>query len=236
MYKKAAPLKVKPQDEVPYLIDVTNSEEVDMVIKAGAKYNSRENYYYVPVTSGVNTVMLPFLPRMYWTDDYIYSTIGDDCPLTMELVPKTCWFSNVRDHVSNEDWRMISRAVSKRVGHRCEICGSQGSEHPVEAHEMWEYDYENMTQRLKGIVALDSHCHLVKHSGYADLSGQKQLAFDHMLKVNGWSEEYGIQYYNNAVEEWKLRSQFEWELDLSWLFENFPEVELINAERLTENI
>lgn len=35
--------------------------------------------------------------------------------LTVELVPQTCWFSNVRDHVSQATWNVL-RKVQKLTG------------------------------------------------------------------------------------------------------------------------
>ena len=43
--------------------------------------------------------------------------------LTVELVPQTCWFSNVRSEVTSADWNRIRRYVYERAGHSCEICG-----------------------------------------------------------------------------------------------------------------
>ena len=56
----------------------------------------------------------------------IDSTIDaiDSVPrLTVELVPQTCWFSNVRDHVSREDWDQMRSQVYEsnrwlQCGHR----------------------------------------------------------------------------------------------------------------------
>lgn len=58
--------------------------------------------------------------------------------LTIELVPKTCWFSNVRDRVSRQDWDRIRSQVYEQADRRCEVCGGRGSRHPVECHEVWE--------------------------------------------------------------------------------------------------
>jgi hypothetical protein len=56
----------------------------------------------------------------------------DSAPrLTIELVPQTCWFSNVRDRVSREDWDRIRKQVYKRSGQCCEVCGGRGRKHPI---------------------------------------------------------------------------------------------------------
>lgn len=60
--------------------------------------------------------------------------------LTIELVPETCWYSNVRSNVSPEEWERLKRIAFKRAGYWCEICGGRGPQWPVECHERWLYD------------------------------------------------------------------------------------------------
>ncbi len=64
--------------------------------------------------------------------------------LTVELVPRTCWFSNLRSELSKEEWDRLRRPVFERAGNRCEVCGGKGTQHPVECHEVWEYDDERL--------------------------------------------------------------------------------------------
>ncbi len=60
--------------------------------------------------------------------------------LTVELVPQTCWYTNVRSNVPAEDWERLRKFVFKLAGYRCEICGGRGDKWWVECHEQWEYD------------------------------------------------------------------------------------------------
>ena len=87
--------------------------------------------------------------------------------LTIELVPSTCWFSNVRDHVSKSIWDKLRKATYRQSNYRCEICGDRGSKHPVECHEIWHYDDDKYIQTLTGLTALCPDCHRVKHIGLA---------------------------------------------------------------------
>jgi hypothetical protein len=59
--------------------------------------------------------------------------------LSIELVPQTCWFSNVRDHVDQKTWDILRKDTYKKANYKCEICGGVGSKHPVECHEIWDY-------------------------------------------------------------------------------------------------
>jgi hypothetical protein len=137
--------------------------------------------------------------------------------LTVELVPSTCWFSNLRSELSKDEWDRLRRPVFERAANRCEICGGRGREHPVECHEVWEYDDAQHVQRLAGLVALCPACHEAKHMGYASGVGRGGQARAHLARVNGWSMEDVELYLEMQFEQWSRRSQHEWSLDLSWL-------------------
>ncbi len=137
--------------------------------------------------------------------------------LTVELVPSTCWFSNVRDHVSQKIWDKLRRATYKQSNYRCSLCGGRGSKHPVECHEIWHYDDVKHIQTLKGLIALCPDCHRVKHIGLAGLQGEGEQAEAHLAKINGWSQSQTDAYLNSVWSLWHERSCHDWSLDLSWL-------------------
>jgi UDP-N-acetylglucosamine transferase subunit ALG13 len=68
--------------------------------------------------------------------------------LEPELVPKTCWYSNVRSCVSPNDWDILRKECFTLINNLCEICGGKGNKWPVECHEVWEYDEANKIQKL----------------------------------------------------------------------------------------
>ncbi len=145
-------------------------------------------------------------------------TMIDSAPrLTIELVPQTCWFSNVRDRVSREDWDRIRKQVYERAGHRCEVCGGRGSKHPVECHEVWEYDETIGVQCLVRMIALCPTCHEVKHIGLAGIKGRGEIAAAHLAEVNGWTPQVTAVYVDQAFAVWKDRSDQTWSLDVSTL-------------------
>ena len=137
--------------------------------------------------------------------------------LTVELVPSTCWYTNVRSHVPQAEWDALRRAVYRRAKNRCEICGGRGKTHPVECHEVWHYDDMARVQRLTGFAALCPDCHQVKHIGLANVQGKSAQAISHLAKVNGWSAHETRAYVTEAFELWARRSEHEWRLDLSLL-------------------
>ncbi len=137
--------------------------------------------------------------------------------LTIELVPETCWFGNLRKHVSRQEWDRIRFQVYDRAGRLCEVCGGRGSAHPVECHEIWEYDEDAGVQRLVGMIALCPACHEVKHIGLAGLKGRGDIAGAHLAEVNGWSSEVAARYVEEALAVWRKRSKRTWSLDVSAL-------------------
>lgn len=142
-----------------------------------------------------------------------------DARLAIELVPKTSWYSNVRSHVSETEWDRLRKPVYNRAGSRCEICGGRGPAHPVECHEIWQYDDEVSVQRLIGLIALCPACHSVKHLGRSHVKGRGDEAIDQLMKVNRWSAAQADAYIELVLDVWKLRSRVPWQLDLSWLAE-----------------
>lgn len=137
--------------------------------------------------------------------------------LTIELVPKTCWFSNVRSEVSNEEWGKLKRMTFQHAKYQCEICGSRGSQWPVECHEIWSYNDQEHIQTLVGLTALCPACHEVKHMGLANVRGRGHIAAGHLASINGWTKEQAEAYITLQFEVWEKRSNSNWQLDICWL-------------------
>ncbi len=139
--------------------------------------------------------------------------------LSIELVPQTCWFSNVRSEISPEDWDRLRKTTTHNAGSRCQICGGRGPKWPVECHEIWDYDDEHHVQTLLGLIALCPACHEVKHMGLANIRGRGSIAARHLAKVNGWAPQETERYITDQFAVWERRSAFQWTLDMSWLEE-----------------
>lgn len=141
--------------------------------------------------------------------------------LTVELVPSTCWYTNVRSNVSKATWDRLRRHVAAGARHRCEICGGQGRRWPVECHEVWDYDDEAKVQRLDRLVALCPACHEVKHAGLASKRGRLPAVIERLAALNEWSEEDAAAYLEVVFENWSVRSHHRWTLDISILAERY---------------
>jgi len=140
--------------------------------------------------------------------------------LFVDLVPESCWFTNVRSCVSPGDWEKIRRRVYSRANNRCECCGAERSPEKkiwIEAHERWAYDETTRVQKLMRLVALCSPCHLVTHFGFAQMQGLENAAYQHLRKVAGFSDLQAQKHVEDAFLLWEKRSSRVYEMDLSLL-------------------
>lgn len=137
--------------------------------------------------------------------------------LTIELVPSSQWEDNLRSHLSAAKWNMLRSACYQRALHRCEVCNGVGRKHPVECHEIWEYNDQTRIQKLTGLIALCPQCHQVKHIGLAAIRGKFAQAIGQLMKVNEWPQELAEAYAIRQFEIHQIRSTFAWSIDLSWL-------------------
>lgn len=146
--------------------------------------------------------------------------------LTVELVPHTSWFVNLRSLMTTAQWDHVRRDCYKKARHRCEVCGGRGPEHPVECHEKWEYDDEFGLQTLIGTIALCPACHKVKHIGLQASKGPGvlQRSIDHFMKVNQSNAEDTEEYLQNSFMVHRMRNQIDWEVDVSWVENEYPDL------------
>lgn len=152
--------------------------------------------------------------------------------LTIELVPKTCWFSNVRSNVSRSEWDRLRKASAAQAQYKCEVCGGQGQRWPVECHEIWDYDDDSARQTLTGLISLCPACHEVKHMGFTELKGKRIPATAHLSIVNRWSYQQAEEYVARAFQVWRMRSKQGWTLDISWLSQFGIAIEQLDRESM----
>lgn len=141
--------------------------------------------------------------------------------LTIELVPRTCWYSNVRSNLSPETWDNLQTVTFKAAEYRCEICDKRGNNHPVECHEVWQYDDHKRIQKLDRLIALCPKCHQVKHIGFAMQTKDLKTAIAWLSHVNNISPAQALAYIKHAFQINQIRSQFNWQLDLRILTEQY---------------
>jgi len=139
--------------------------------------------------------------------------------LSIELVPQTSWWTNVRSMVSRKTWDIIRRQTYAEANYCCEICGGKGTKHPVECHEIWHYDDKKGIQKLLKMIALCPKCHEVKHIGLSSIRGRLKEATTHLAKINGWNEQEANVYIDDAFKIWHGRNCIKWKIDISFLKE-----------------
>ncbi|MDO7867047.1 HNH endonuclease [Nocardioides jiangxiensis] len=170
------------------------------------------------------------LPEVLPGEDRTFNPAPDGAPLFVDLVPASCWFTNVRSHLAPADWDRVRRMVYERAGHRCEACGEPARPQQriwLEAHERWAYDeaptdepfasFGMPVQRLRRLVCLCTRCHETTHLGLAGLRGHHERAFDHLCAVNGWTRSRARIHVTEANRLFEERSRVEWLLDLNIL-------------------
>jgi hypothetical protein len=139
--------------------------------------------------------------------------------LTIELVPQTCWYTNVRSNVTKTEWDTIRNICYDRANNICQICNdsgkNQGYKHNVECHEIWYYDDVNKIQTLTGLIALCPYCHKCKHPGLAQINGETNIVINQIMKVNNIAKYDAEKLLTEAFDLWKQRSKYNWTLDIS---------------------
>lgn len=141
-----------------------------------------------------------------------------DLLLSIELVPKTAFFKNLRSILTKAQWDIIRHSVYSRAWGVCEVC-NKSPEKFLDAHEVWHYDDVTQIQKLTGLVALCEPCHQVKHFGFATIQGKAKEAFNHFKLINNLTKSNAEKHIQHAFEIWAKRSSKNWTLDISYLKE-----------------
>jgi len=205
-------------------------QEKDAAKAAGAHWDQRARRWYAPrrdVAGLERWLPQPGLPTVLPGEDRQFGLGPGGVPLFVDLVPSSCWFTNVRSCVGPRDWDRVRRMVYGRAGRRCEACGRPADPSRriwLEAHERWEYDTEPTepmwarlglpVQRLKRLVCLCTLCHEATHFGLASLRGRDDAAMRHLMEVNGWTRAQANEHISAAFDLFEERSRTEWLLDL----------------------
>jgi len=192
--------------------------EKDEAKALGARWDPQVKRWYDPrpTTPGLDRwAARPDVPDLLPGEDREFGA-----GLFVDLIPSSCWFTNVRTCVSPQDWERLRRAITRRAGQRCEVCGADenhGVSRGLEAHERWAYDAHNGVQALRRLICLCTDCHRTTHFGHAKVTGQADQAFAHLCAVTGMTAAETRRHIDAAGELWTGRSRRIWSLDLSIL-------------------
>ncbi|RKT83174.1 hypothetical protein SAMN05421805_105348 [Saccharopolyspora antimicrobica] len=198
-------------------LDVPFAEK-DEAKARGARWDPTAKRWYAPrpgIAELGRWAALPGVPDPLPGEDRAFGS-----GLFVDLVPSSCWFTNVRSCVAERDWERLRRMITGRAGQRCEIClrgEDRGTRRWLEAHERWAYDDSTRTQVLRRLICVCTDCHTTTHFGLAQVRGIDDRALAHLREVTGMSALEADEHVGAAFDLWRRRSVTEWELDLSIL-------------------
>jgi len=78
--------------------------------------------------------------------------MSKDFRLTIELVPRPCWYSNMRTTIPRAAWDKLRKQVYAQYNYCCGVC--QLEHVTLHCHEIWQYDDTLHSQKLNGFIAL----------------------------------------------------------------------------------
>jgi hypothetical protein len=184
----------------------------------GARWDSSAGRWYAPrpgMTALDRWQASPDVPDLLPGED---RSLGSG--LFVDLVPSSCWFTNVRSCVSQRDWERLRKMVTDRASKRCEICQrSQDRESArwLEVHERWSFDDSKNVQTLRRLICVCTDCHTTTHFGLATVNGKEKEALRHLCAVTGMLADEARRHIDEAFTLWRARSRRVWELDLGIL-------------------
>jgi hypothetical protein len=135
--------------------------------------------------------------------------------LQFELVPDSCWYSNLRTLLPAGQWEVVRKKALARAQGKCMICGTPTRR--LEAHERWVYDDKTNVQSLGDVIAVCRACHECIHIGRTQLMGREKEASEHYMEVNGCSYAQYRKDLGEANTLHRERSRHEWQLDITHL-------------------
>ena len=198
-------------------LDVPYSDK-DAAKQLGARWDADQKRWYDPrpPTAGLERwVGLPDVPEELAGEDRMFGA-----GLFVDMVPASCWFTNVRSCVNERDWERLRRPIIRRAGQACEVCRrgeDRAAGRRLEVHERWHYDQASTTQTLRRLICLCSDCHTTTHLGLANIRGRATEALAHLREVTGMDDHQVARHVEAANQLWLERSQRDWTLDLSML-------------------
>lgn len=137
--------------------------------------------------------------------------------LTIELIPASSWYTNLRSLLPREVWNNVRTFVYEKSGYRCSICKTETNR--FHCHEVWVFDEERRTQTLKSLQALCPLCHNVKHIGISGIKAREgKLDYEelitHFIQVNNVPRDIFFSHREVAIQTFLKRSKISWEIIL----------------------
>ena len=144
--------------------------------------------------------------------------------LKLDNIPKNCIGSDLRQVLSEYEWKHLRDMTHEEAGHKCSACGGVGDKHPVELHEVYEFNRHVNSQKLVGLISLCPSCHMGKHLSWAEKLGIYYETIEHICTVNQWTMAEFHRHYQHSLDVTEDLEKNEWNLDLTWIASNFPSI------------
>src|SRR5215831_6639908 len=96
-------------------LDVPFAEK-DEAKALGARWDPKARSWYAPPDRSAAVARWTPLPDLLPGEDREFGS-----GLFVDLVPSSCWFTNVRSCISEQDWERLRRMIVSRAGQRCEV-------------------------------------------------------------------------------------------------------------------
>lgn len=101
----------------------------DEAKRLGARWNGTEKLWYSTSEKAIEQLDKRF-QRIDFGDvtaEPITTLIGEDRllggnSLFVDLIPRSCFFTNARSSIKEHHWRRLSRGVRGRARNKCEVC------------------------------------------------------------------------------------------------------------------
>ncbi|CAM9121511.1 hypothetical protein MYMA111404_02175 [Mycoplasma marinum] len=138
--------------------------------------------------------------------------------LIPKSLPSSPKYINPQTWMGPQMWSTIKKEVFKRADYSCEVCGGQGTKDPVEAHELWVFDYHTKERVFVRFLALCPLCHWLQHMGLASIRitnhklDQKELV-EHFNKLTN-SDLTFERMYERAIFVYKKIKSKHYEISL----------------------
>ena len=135
--------------------------------------------------------------------------------LTIDLIPESCWKTNLHKSIPEVEWEKISKDVLEKSGNACEICCSKEK---VVCYEKWHYDDKKLIQKLKGFRAICRDCYAVEHFGISQVLAMKGYlnlneVIKHFCNVNGVTWDDFNEHKEKEFTKHRERSEKKWTTD-----------------------
>ncbi len=136
--------------------------------------------------------------------------------LTIELIPESCWYNNLRTLLGQEKWRGIRRDALYKAGNKCQICEEETDD--LHCHEIWDYDDKKHIQTLKGFIILCYMCHSIKHIGFAFMRLWSEMnpkeiengLIRHFMKINDCGKGVFVSHLMEIGKQQGERNKYSW--------------------------